>query len=339
MADSDEPMVEGFGVYDEWGPLREVFVGRADTFRFGGWSPIYEVTSPEFQKIWKENEYRLASEVWPDYTREFQEQLDGLAEAYEANGVTVHRPRPMTELEIESDPMPAARGVWQGSPADAQWVVGRNYIETAMRVPLPRKNFLWGRDVFAPRVEQTPGARWLACPRSAPTEDPTAGPGPYLDGGDIILVGNGRDVLVGLDDHSTDRMGIRWLSDALADDGYKVWPMTFEMIEVHLLAHLNLIRPGLGIICRAAFEGHGPLPEPIRDWDFIEITPEDVHNGGADVVMLDENTALVSQAQPKLAEAMAAGGIEPQIVDLTRAAEATSGVRCCTIIVHREKAS
>lgn len=39
MADSGEPTVKGFGVFDEWGPLREVFVGRADTFRFGGWSP------------------------------------------------------------------------------------------------------------------------------------------------------------------------------------------------------------------------------------------------------------------------------------------------------------
>ena len=35
------------------------------------------------------------------------------------------------------------------------------------------------------------------------------------------MVGNGRDVLCGVDRHSTDEAGFRWLRDVLAEDGYK----------------------------------------------------------------------------------------------------------------------
>jgi glycine amidinotransferase len=99
------------------------------------------------------------------------------------------------------------------------------------------------------------------------------------------------------------------------------------------------VAPGLGIVCREAFEGHGPLPEPIRDWEFIEIAPDEVHKGGADVVMLHRKKALVSADQPRLADELAKRGIEPQPVNIRRATEAGAGVRCCTIFIHRERAA
>jgi N-dimethylarginine dimethylaminohydrolase len=332
-----EVIAKGFGVYDEWGPLKEVIVGRADTAKIPEWDPVYSIVSPELQKVIQENPGRLARDIWPQFIDEFQAQLDFLAGAFEENGVIVYRPRPFTEEEYAHDVHPSARGIAQMCPADCLWVVGRNYIEMAQRLPTNRKNFLWARDQFLPKLEKNDDARWLACPISQPSKVVSSGPGPYLEGGDIILVGNGRDVLCGVDKHSTDERGFRWLSQALAADGYRVWPVTFNMLEVHLLAHLNLIRPGLGIICREAFEGHGTLPEPIRDWEFIEITPEEVHKGGADVVMLNLDKAIVSADQPRLARELADRGIEPQIVNIRRATESSAGVRCCINIVHRQK--
>jgi glycine amidinotransferase len=333
-----EIIARGFGVYDEWGPLKEIFVGRADTARIPEWDPVYSVVRPELQKVIKENPGTQAKDIWPQFINEFQAQLDCLAMVFEENDVVVHRPRPFTDEEFAYDAHPAARGIAQMTPADCVWVVGRNYIEMAQRLPTHRKNFFWSRDKFLPHLEKNSDARWLACPVSQPSKVVSNGPGPYLEGGDIILVGNGRDVLCGVDCHSTDEKGFRWLSQALASDGYRVWPMTFNMMEIHLLAHLNLIRPGLGIICTEAFEGHGPLPEPIRNWDFIKITPVEVHKGGADVVMLSPDKAIVSADQPRLADELAERGIEPQMVNIRRATESSAGVRCCTIIIHREKA-
>jgi len=81
-----------------------------------------------------------------------------------------------------------------------------------------------------------------------------------------------------------------------------------------------------------------PLPDPIRDWEFIEITPEEVHHGGADVVMIHPNKAVVSADQPRLARDLEERGIEVQMVDVSSASQISAGVRCCTIIIHREKA-
>jgi N-dimethylarginine dimethylaminohydrolase len=165
------------------------------------------------------------------------------------------------------------------------------------------------------------------------------GAGPYLEGGDLILRGNGKDILVGVDPYSTDQAGFDWLARSLASDGYKCWPVTFKMIEIHLLAHMNLIGPKLGIICRDAFKGHEhTFPAFLKDYDWIDISVEDVHNGGADVVMLNSKKALVSQAQPRVADELSKRGIEPQLVNIERASQASAGVRCMTIIVHREKA-
>jgi len=76
-----------------------------------------------------------------------------------------------------------------------------------MRSLAGRKTFLWAREHMLPRVAASPGARWLACPASQPTSDPMRGPGPSLDGGDNLMVGNGRDVLCGVDAHSTGEAG------------------------------------------------------------------------------------------------------------------------------------
>jgi len=333
-----EVIANRFGVYDEWGPLKEIFVGRADTLRLHEWDPVYSVASPLAQRMIQENPGKLVRDVWPEFGEKFQSQLDSLARVFQENGVVVHRPRPFTDEEFASDAHPAARGVQQASSADCVWVVGRNYIEMAQKTLVCRKNFLWARDAFLPHIERNSDARWLSCPASQPSKVISAGPGPYLEGGDIILVGNGRDVLCGVDDYSTDERGFQWLKQALASDGYRLWPMTFNMMEIHLLAHLNLVRPGLGIICREAFEGHGPLPDPIRDWEFIEITPEEVHHGGADVVMIHPNKAVVSADQPRLARDLEERGIEVQMVDVSSASQISAGVRCCTIIIHREKA-
>lgn len=331
-----ELVVDGFGVYDEWGSLKEVIVGRADNARWPMWDDVYKVASKPVQDQIRANQGGLIMDSWPEFASEYQQQADNLAAVYEENGVVVHRPRDFTQAEIDSDSTPA---IYQCSPADCVWLVGRNYIEMQLRPILHRRNYLWARDVFAPMIERTDGAKWLSAPTPQPTDNELTGAGPYVEGGDIILRGNGKDVLVGIDAYSTDQKGFDWLNGALEPDGYKLWPMTFDMIEIHLLAHLNIIGPNLGIICREAFKGHEHLFPPWFDeYDWIDISPEVVHKGGADVVMLRQKKALVSAAQPSVARALEDRGIEAQLVDIERATQASAGVRCMTIVVHREKA-
>ena len=80
--------------------------------------------------------------------------------------------------------------------------------------------------------------------------------------------------------NSTDETAYRWFKRAMEDRGYRVHKQTFNMIEIHLLAQMNIVGPHLGIMCDEGFEGH-ELCDFLtkgrgKDIEFIEITPEEV---------------------------------------------------------------
>ena len=55
-----------------------------------------------------------------------------------------------------------------------------------------------GQAVVAPFLERDPEARHVAIPRAQPYPAGNEGPGPFLEGGDIIMIGT--DVLCGATD-------------------------------------------------------------------------------------------------------------------------------------------
>ena len=340
MANSNLPEYNpNFGVYDEWGPLKHCLVGTAETFRFpDSVSEGYEVANPETLAFLEKGLGKLFKDVYPKEFEEFQGELDTLADVISSNGIKVERPIEMTEGE-RTMVLPGESGVFQISTADSIWVVGNSYVELQMRTPLMRKNHFWQRRQFQDTVLKNGGEMLFA-----PAKIPGAEPGPmnysgFFEGGDIIQ--SGRDILCGVESISTSEVAFAWFKRAMEDRGYRVHKQTFNRIEIHLLAQMNIIGPNLGLMCDEGFEGHEKCDFLTKgagkDIKFIKVTPEEVHGGGCDVVMLDEKKVLVSSLQPRVAEELAKHGLEPISVPLTWAPKFSSGIRCVMNIIHRDK--
>lgn len=281
---------------------------------------------------------RLFKEVYPKEFEEFQGELDTLASTIASYGIKVDRPIEMTEGERKMV-LPGESGVFQISVADSMWVVGNAYLELRMRTPFLRKNSFWQRRQFVDTVLSN-GGEMLYAPPPIPSEQP----GPmnhigYFEGGDIIQYG--RDILCGVDAISTSEAAFTWFKKVMEDRGYRVHKQTFNAIEIHLLAQMNIITPNLGLMCDEGFDGHEKCDFLTKgagkDVKFIKITSEEVHGGGADVVMLDEKKVLVSSLQPRVADELARHGLEPITVPLTWAPKFASGIRCVMMIIHRDK--
>ena len=328
-----------FGVYDEWGPLKHCLVGTVETFRFpDNLKEGYELVGPETKAFMAKGAGRLLKDVYPKEFEEWQNEQDILADTIAAHGIKVERPIALTEGE-RTMVLPGESGVYQGSPADSIWVVGNSYLELRMRTPLIRKNNFWQRRQFMDTVLNN-GGEMLHAPLPIPGKEQ----GPmnhigYIEGGDIIQYG--RDILCGADAISTSEAGFAWFKHAMEDRGYRVHKQTFNAIEIHLLAQMNIIGPNLGLMCDEGFEGHEKCDFLTKgagkDIEFIKITPEEVHGGGADVVMLDETKVLISSLQPRIADELAKRGLEPISIPLTWASKFASGIRCCMNIIHRDK--
>lgn len=327
-------VIDDFGVYNEWGRLREVIVGRMDTTILPPYLPAFDVAGEEVTDLLKQHGGKPLTDVWPEMAARGQEGLDRLAATYEDHGVLVHRPREMTELEVQHLKQ-LAPGVWQTNPADSIWVVGRHVIECQLRGPMLRKQTFTLREPFYPLLEEHKESRWVQIPNAMPTEDDRLGPGPYLEGGDILILGD--DVLVGvdLDGFSTDDTGAEWLKRYLADDGYRVWPVPFRnAVKVHLLAHLGVPREGIAIIYRPLFADG--IPEPLNDYDLIEISEEESALAGACIVAIDSDTCLLPAETPRVAEELAKRGIEPVPIPYEETLFWGGGLRCGTVIVRRD---
>lgn len=333
--DGYPPIAEGFGVYNEWGTLREVFVGGIDHTRLPEYDPAIDVSGPEVTQLLKDHPGELLSDAWPEKFEQGRKGLQNLADAYEAAGVTVHRLRAPNDDE-QTHLAYQMGGVFQVFPADPTWTIGRHYVEMQCRQPIIRRNRFQMRDLFRDRVGQNPDARWVASPVAAPTRDTVHGAGPYLDGGDVLILGD--QVLVGVDlDHfSTDQAGAEWLQRYLADDGITVTIVPFRnAVKIHLLAHLGVPREGLAIIYKPLFEEFG-IPEPLKDYEFIEITEDEAAQGAACIVALDSTRTLLPAECGRVADELSAKGIEPVTVEFSEPAWWGGAIRCATNIVWRE---
>lgn len=330
----DSATAKGFGVHNEWGTLREVYVGRMDSAILPTYSPQLDITGPEVCALLKEHGGKPLSAAWPEMAKGGQAGLDRLAQTYERHGVKVHRPREFNPVEVDYLAY-LQDGVWQTFPADSVWVVGRHVIECQLRQPLLTKQNFVLREEFLPHVDAHDEARWVQIPATAPVKDALEGNGPYLEGGDILILG--KDVLVGvdLDGFSTDELGASWLSRYLADDGFKVWPVPFRnAVKIHLLAHLGVPREGLAIIYKPLFtEG---IPEPMKGYDFIEITKDEAALGGACIVAIDSKRCLLPAECPRIADELAKRGVEPVLVPFEDTLWWGGGLRCGTCIIQRD---
>ncbi|MGW4340570.1 dimethylarginine dimethylaminohydrolase family protein [Rhodococcus koreensis] len=325
------------GVSNEWGKLGEVIVGvlPEDALVPAPTHFCYEYLAPATLELLQQRQGQLLKDVAPEAFDGTTRQLDGLVKAYEDAGVQVHRGRPWTPEEQQYLAY-LAPGGFPVFVRDPILVIGKHVIELAVKTPFRRRDVFSVRDVLQRRVTEDPHAHYVSMPPPSPVT-PTRrsdGPGPFLEGGDIFVMGD--DVLVGNSGLASDQAGIAWLQRYLGPEGYRVHEVALTTNWLHLDCILAVVRRGL-CICDTSGLARG-LPAILKEWEVIPATPEEAHALGCNTMCLEENVVLMAQEHTRLIgelerrQATVVSGFRMDI-----ASQWGGGIRCASHPLSREE--
>lgn len=296
-------------VHHEWGALKEVVVG-IPFLRIPQTLPknIHNYAPDDGIKFLEANRGKTLREADPALYREVARQMDAVVEILKKRGIIVHRPPDMNQVEQEylENIFPAS-GI-QFYPRDPMLVIGNRFIETGLFFPVRRRERFPIRRLLAQRLAQS-NAQVVSMPPAVPLPEDAQGdwgPGPFLEGGDVFLLG--RDIYVGVSGNASNLAGVRWLAQYLGN-GYRVHLIRLTKKFLHLDCCLATPRPGLAIICREAFVDG--LPAFLKGWHLIELPFEEAKQKlGCNGLVLDQKTIIIHPDLPHLTKQLRAAGQE-----------------------------
>lgn len=296
-------------VNHEWGRLKEVMVGIPH-FRIPDELPDHlgNFSAKEGLAFLEENRGRTIKAANPTLYLKMQAQMNGVIRILEERGVKVHRPDMLEEIELKYLSNFSPKGGIQLFPRDPMLVIGNHFIETEPFSPLRRRERFGIRWALAKRLSEMEG-KFVSMPPAMLSRDAdkgTPGPGPFLEGGDVLLFG--KDIYVGVSGNATNHAGVEWLARYLGSN-YHVHEIELTKDFLHLDCCLATPRPGLAIVCLDAFQNR--VPDFLKDWQLIEVKKEDAKEKlGCNGLILDEKTIIIHQDLPELSQKLKEAGQE-----------------------------
>ena len=324
-----------FGVHGEFGVLREVVIGTVEDVHLPPPGPSVAHYNPKLQAVLRRNGDRPLPmrDAFPERHERTVEQLEAIAETYRAAGVVVHRPRPFDAYEHGhlADLQPGRSQLY---PADPVFVLGTHFLELSIRRAYRRKEVFPLRDLVLPMIQGDPEAHHVAMPLSRPGPVGADAPGPFLEGGDIVL--HGRDVIVGCGELCSNEAGVEWLRRYLAPWGYEVHPMRIAGPVLHALGIMCLLREGL-LMAHLPSMADG-LPAPLCGWDVIKITREEMEAHATVGVSLDPRHHMIDPRHERIMGELVRHGVEPIPTPCDAIGFWGGAIRCVTLPLRRDPA-
>lgn len=321
------------GVYSDYGTLHEVVVGHFNDFIYAELSPSVRYVHPELRALLEAQEGKPLNvkEALPERYEQTVQQLEALAATYEKFGVKVHRARRFTEDEKRYlDDLQGGHALIY--PADPVFVLGKHFIELCIRRPYRRKEVFPLRDLICPMIADDSEAYHVAMPQAAPRREFGEGPGPFLEGGDIIV--EGKNVIVGQGEVCSNQAGSDWLASYLEPFGYRIHPMIINGLWLHALGVMCLLQDGLLMAYLPALsEG---LPAPLKDWEVIEITEKECMTLATVGVSLDPQHYMINYKHNRIMEELDKRGIEPIPLETDHISFWGGDIRCSTLPIVRD---
>ncbi len=321
------------GCFSEFGALHAVVVGRVDDLAYPAWSPNIRYLSGEIADLLSGAKgsavdiRAAAPHLWEGLSRD----VEGIAETFQDHGVEVLRPRPYRPGELRYlDYLQGGHSLLY--PADPIYVLGKHVIETCIRRPFRRKETWATREVLMPYIEGDAEVRHVAIPRAEPFPAGEEGPGPFLEGGDIIVVGT--EVLCGATDLTSNEAGRAWLRRYLEPFGYRVHPVDVQGTWLHLLGVMCLVREGLVMAHMPALGGK--LPRPVADWELIELTEEETKMLATVGMNIDQKRHMIDKRLERVIGELDRRGIKPIPVSVDHLSAWGGAVRCVALPLARD---
>jgi N-dimethylarginine dimethylaminohydrolase len=270
------------------------------------------------------------AEAMPERQQRWEAEREALKRAFEKYGVEVLRPRLLTQWEKDAG---GKNGYSNSFVRDPWFTIGNAVIEGSLRLPHRRGEVLPSRDIFKREVYPAV-CRYVALPQPEimPLNVENGGPGPFLEGGDVLVYG--RHVFVGNSGRASNALGAEWLRKLLASDGYTVEIVRMKPNFLHLDCVMGLVREGLVIVHEAGLiDG---LPRALKDWQRIQASEEEAMNLGTNGLPITPNVYVADPAFRRIGDAVAKHGITVEYVDFAISRAFGGSFRCSTQPLWRE---
>eukprot|EP00063_Salmo_salar_P056984 XP_014031819.1 PREDICTED: glycine amidinotransferase, mitochondrial-like [Salmo salar] len=219
--------------YNEWDPLEEVIVGRAENARVPPFT--VEVKANTYEKHWPFYQKYGGQSFPEDHLKKAVAEIEEMCNILRMEGVTVQRPEPMDWSFEYNTPDFTSTGMYAAMPRDILMVSLSAPCRTNLSVSLICLSLCPLQEYPIRTVEDR--HKLAAQGKFVTTEHE-----PCFDAADFIRAG--RDLFVQRS-QVTNYMGIEWMRRHLAPD-YKVHIISFkDPNPMHIDATFNIIGPGL----------------------------------------------------------------------------------------------
>ncbi len=328
-------------VYDEYGELKDVIIGIApepdDPFfklHPGDDYNTFSWMKPETIKFVKEVSGKSWKESYGDVYDKLVEEVEGLVQILKDRGVRVRRPDRLRDAD-RTYIHPMIDQIW---PRDCMCTAGENVIVSSLRIPWKRKQQFAFASIYMPMMADGK-CFYFSAPQASmdvystkEVQKEVEGLSVLIDGGDFMPHGN--EVFLGIG-HGSNMLGAAFAQSVLGGR-YKVHPIKMTPDSLHLDCAMSLLRPGLALICREWIKSE--LPESIRDWTFIDVTPQEAASLGCNGLPLNPETALIGAQHKRIIKQVRAHKHEVIEVPYSVPSFMGGALRCSSQPILRERA-
>ncbi|TIH36181.1 amidinotransferase [Subtercola vilae] len=267
---------------------------------------------------------------------ERQSQWEAERSAFQAvlhkYNVEVLRPRLLTQYEKDAG---GPDGYANAFVRDPWYTIGNHVIEGSLRYPQRRREVLASRDIMRSEVLPADG-NYTAVPQPEimPLEIDEGGPGPFLEGGDVLVYGH--HVFVGQSGRASTQQGADYLRKLLAPSGYTVEVVPLKPNILHLDCAMGLVRDGLVVVYEDGLLNG--VPETLANWERIPVRQEEAANLGTNGLPISPTVYVTDPFFERIGNEVAKHGIQVEYVDYQISRGFGGAFRCSTQPLWRETA-
>ena len=333
-------------VNNEWGKLREVFVGTIDNANMPKHGiDLHAINYADKDRIPYIEQGNFDNKVY----EETYEDLENLVKVLKDLNIKVRRPEVIDTENVISNGFWTTNQYYTFCPRDTVTVIGNTILESPMTLRSRQFETYCFRDQFIEYMNE--GARWISAPKPMLKDDSYQRTDltkltlterePVFDAANILRSNN--DILY-LISNTGNKLGGKWLQNLLGDQ-YKVHILENMYSYSHLDSTIALLREGLCLLNPERVNENN-MPEMLKSWDkiwsppMVDIGYHKIERAsvwvGINLLSIDENTVIVDNRQTELIKELKKYNIDALDCKLRHSRTLGGSFHCVTADMTRD---
>lgn len=337
---------------NDWDPLKEIVVGRADNAR------IPTVDSSTMSMSYANYNIKDIKPLEGEYPQwlidEANEDAEELCEVLRNADVVVHRPEDIDHSKTFSTPNWKSTGWYTWCPRDLLLPLNNLMIETPSACRSRLFETYAYHNIMIDAVRD--GSEWIAAPKPKLLDesyqfDDLSKPSlnnlePVFDAPNCIRLG--RDILFQIS-NTGNWLGFQWLKNTLEPRGYRLHAAEHVYSFAHFDSTIIPLRPGL-VLLNSTRVNPNNCPKLFDKWDKIyfkdvNVNPTTVEGPGSispcspyigmNILSIDQNTVIVGKDQTNLIRILEQHNMTVIPTSMRHAQTLSGGYHCATLDLNR----